>query len=85
MIPLLVPLIMSSFKRAEELATAMECRCYRGDKNRTRLVKLTYRGIDLGGFLLGLLFIGIIVALRIIPYKLGLSGSIFDVMFYKLV
>ena len=46
LIPILVPLFVSSFKRAEELATAMECRCYRGDNNRTKLVKLEYKGID---------------------------------------
>ena len=85
LVPLLVPLIMSSFKRAEELATAMECRCYRGDKNRTRLVKLTYRGVDAFAFVLGVLFIGAIVALRIVPYQLGVWGGVFDVLFYKLV
>ena len=85
LVPLLVPLIMSSFKRAEELATAMECRCYRGDKNRTRLVKLTYRGADAFAFVLGVLFIGAIVALRIVPYQLGVSGGVLDVLFYKLV
>ena len=41
LIPIIIPLFVSSFKRADELATAMECRCYRGDKNRTKLVKLT--------------------------------------------
>ena len=48
LIPLLVPLFVSSFKRAEELATAMECRCYRGDKNRTKFVELKYRPLDFG-------------------------------------
>jgi energy-coupling factor transport system permease protein len=37
LIPLLVPLFISAFRRADELAIAMECRCYRGGKNRTRL------------------------------------------------
>ena len=84
LIPLLVPLIMSSFKRAEELATAMECRCYRGDKNRTRLVKLTYKRVDAVWLFIGALVVGAIVALRIVPYNLGLSGTLFDVMFYRL-
>ena len=84
LIPLLVPLIMSSFKRAEELATAMECRCYRGDKNRTRLVKLTYKRVDAVWLFIGVLVVGVIVALRIVPYNLGLSGTLFDVMFYRL-
>lgn len=40
LIPILVPLFVSSFRRADELATAMECRCYRGGENRTRLREL---------------------------------------------
>ena len=52
LIPLLVPLFVSSFKRAEELATAMECRCYRGDVNRTKFVELKYKALDLSWFLL---------------------------------
>ncbi len=37
LIPILIPLFVSAFRRAEELATAMECRCYRGGEGRTRL------------------------------------------------
>lgn len=40
LVPILVPLFISSFRRADELAVAMECRCYRGGKNRTRLHEL---------------------------------------------
>ena len=46
LIPILVPLLVSSIKHAEDLATAMECRCYRGGDGRTRMVKLTYRTRD---------------------------------------
>lgn len=46
LIPVLIPLFASSFRRAGELATAMECRCYRGDKGRTRMTKLRYTKID---------------------------------------
>lgn len=46
LIPLLVPLFISSFRRADELAVAMECRCYRGGEGRTRLRQLKYRNID---------------------------------------
>ena len=46
LIPVLVPLFVSSFKRAEDLAMAMECRCYRGGKGRTRLVKLRLKPLD---------------------------------------
>jgi energy-coupling factor transport system permease protein len=37
LIPILIPLFVSSFRRADELATAMECRCYRGGKGRTKM------------------------------------------------
>lgn len=46
LIPILVPLFVGAFKRAEELAVAMECRCYRVDKKRTKLAKLTFRTRD---------------------------------------
>lgn len=46
MIPLLVPLFISAFRRADDLATAMECRCYHGGENRTRLKQLKFQRID---------------------------------------
>ena len=46
LIPLLVPLFVSSFRRADELAVALECRCYRGGAGRTRLRQLKYQNID---------------------------------------
>ena len=46
LIPLLVPLFISAFRRADELAVAMECRCYRGGEGRTRLRQLKYDKID---------------------------------------
>lgn len=46
MIPLLVPLFVSAFRRADELATAMECRCYHGGEGRTRLRQLRYQRND---------------------------------------
>lgn len=46
LLPLLVPLFISAFRRADELATAMECRCYHGGEGRTRLKQLKYRGRD---------------------------------------
>ena len=43
LVPILVPLFISAFRRADELATAMECRCYHGGQNRTklRIIKMT--------------------------------------------
>lgn len=46
LIPLLVPLFVSAFRRADELATAMECRCYHGGDGRTKLYVLHYAARD---------------------------------------
>ena len=47
LIPILVPLFISAFRRADELAIAMECRCYRGGEGRTKLHVLKYGSVDL--------------------------------------
>ncbi len=83
LIPILVPLFVSSFKRAEELATAMECRCYRGDKNRTKLVKLQYRASDIIFMLLFLILVAAFICLAILPYKFASLGIWYDIMFFK--
>ena len=46
LVPILIPLFVSSFQRAIDLATAMECRCYRGGKGRTKLVRYTLHARD---------------------------------------
>ena len=46
MIPILIPLFISSFRRADELATAMECRCYHGGEGRTRMTVLKTKPVD---------------------------------------
>ena len=51
MIPLLVPLFVSAFRRAGDLAMAMEARCYHGDEGRTRLRVLRYTRNDLWALL----------------------------------
>lgn len=84
LIPLLIPLFVSSFKRAEELATAMECRCYRGDKNRVKMNKLQYKGIDFLWFLIFALFIASLITLSILPYSFESFGTVYDVLFYKI-
>ena len=50
MLPLLVPLFVSAFRRADELATAMEARCYRGGEGRTRMYELHYHKEDILAF-----------------------------------
>ncbi len=62
MIPLLVPLFVSAFRRADELALAMEARCYRGGANRTRLRVLRYTSLDAWAALsMALLLAGVIL------------------------
>ena len=84
LIPLLVPLFVSSFKRAEELATAMECRCYRGDKNRTKMVKLEYRPADYLFMLAFVLLLGGLICLGTLPYSGDMSHSLLKLIFYKM-
>ena len=55
LLPLLVPLFVSAFRRADELAMAMEARAYRGGKNRTRLKALRYTSLDAWAFALSAL------------------------------
>ena len=61
MIPLLVPLFVSAFRRANDLAMAMEARCYRGGDKRTRLRELRYTKLDLYGVLAMAAYIALIV------------------------
>jgi energy-coupling factor transport system permease protein len=83
LIPLLVPLFVSSFKRAEELATAMECRCYRGDNNRTKLVKLEMKPRDYLWITGAFVIIAAMVCISILPYR-GELSPIGNVFFYKI-
>ena len=64
LIPILIPLFLSSFRRAEELAIAMECRCYHGDEGRTSLRQLTMHGRDWGFVVFSVLLCAAIVVLR---------------------
>ncbi|MDW7676934.1 MAG: energy-coupling factor transporter transmembrane component T, partial [Bacillota bacterium] len=64
LVPLLVPLFISSFRRADDLAMAMEARCYRGGENRTRMKALKWQPMD--GFILFIIFayLGVMIWLR---------------------
>lgn len=57
LIPVLVPLFINSFRRADELALAMECRCYRGGDGRTRLKQLKIQGADIIALLVVAIFV----------------------------
>ncbi len=84
LIPLLIPLFVSSFKRAEELATAMECRCYRGDINRTKFIELKYKPIDFCWLIGAAVLFTCIILLRILPYKYEIDSIIYELMFYRI-
>ncbi|MCD7887220.1 MAG: energy-coupling factor transporter transmembrane protein EcfT [Clostridiales bacterium] len=69
MVPLMVPLFVSAFRRADELATAMECRCYHGGEGRTRLHQLHYQRCDwLVMGLFGVLVAAMFVLRRVAPF-----------------
>ena len=66
LIPILVPLFISAFRRADELAVAMECRCYQGGEGRTKMKQLHYTSLDFIAYGAGaLLVIGVLVLSRI--------------------
>ena len=65
-IPLLVPLFVSAFRRANDLAMAMEARCYRGGDNRTKMKPLVYRRRDYIAYMLLILYMAAAVAMRIL-------------------
>lgn len=65
MIPLLIPLFVSAFRRADDLALAMEARCYTGGEGRTRMYPLRYEKRDGGAYLCSVLFLTAVVILRI--------------------
>ena len=64
LVPILVPLFISAFRRADELATAMECRCYQGGEGRTKMKLLRYRLGDMEAFLIGVVLIAAVIILR---------------------
>ena len=64
LLPILVPLFVSAFRRADELAVAMESRCYHGGSGRTRMKQLRMQGIDAAALLLGALFLAAIFVMK---------------------
>lgn len=65
LIPILIPLFISAFRIAQDMAMAMEARCYRGGDNRTRMNGMKLGKIDVVATILMILFLGLIVAERI--------------------
>lgn len=66
MVPILIPLFISAFRRAEELATAMECRCYQGGEGRTRLKQLKMTGLDYKSLAVCVIVFGVILSLKFV-------------------
>lgn len=66
MIPLLVPLFVSAFRRANDLAMAMEARCYRGGEGRTKMKPLTYSAADRKAYVILVAYLVFMLALRFV-------------------
>ena len=66
LIPILIPLFVSSFRRAEELALAMECRCYHGGEGRTRMKQLRTGAADYIAIAVTAAFIGAVAVINIL-------------------
>ena len=66
LIPILVPLFISAFRRAEELAMAMEARCYHGDEHRTRMNVMTMKSSDYRAAVMVVAYAVVIIGLRFV-------------------
>lgn len=66
LIPLLVPLFISAFRRANDLAMAMEARCYRGGDSRTKMKPLIYRRRDVLGYGVLISFLALVIITRVL-------------------
>ncbi|WP_440322489.1 energy-coupling factor transporter transmembrane component T family protein [Laedolimicola sp.] len=66
LVPLLVPLFISAFRRANDLAMAMEARCYRGGEGRTKMKPLVYAKRDYYAYGVVALFMAAIIAVRVV-------------------
>lgn len=64
-VPILIPLLLSAFRRADELGDAMDARCYTGGKHRTKYKKLRFSYRDLIGFFVGAAMVTGVVLLRV--------------------
>lgn len=65
LVPILIPLFVSAFRRAEELALAMECRCYHGGEGRTRMKQLKTSYRDYVSIAITLVFMTLVVLANI--------------------
>ena len=66
LVPILIPLFVSSFRRADELALAMECRCYRGGEGRTRMKQLKMTWLDAMAALVMAAVFAVVIAMNFV-------------------
>lgn len=66
LVPILVPLFVSAFRRANDLATAMEARCYRGGEGRTKMKPLCYRKRDALAYCVIFIYFALIIVIRVV-------------------
>ncbi len=66
LLPLLIPLFVSAFRRANDLAMAMEARCYRGAEGRTHMKPLAYKKRDFAAYILLFAYLALLIVLKII-------------------
>ena len=78
LIPILVPLFVSAFRRADELAVAMESRCYHGGEGRTRMKQLVMGREDHIALLVSLLFLAGVIAVRNLGGKLLRDNTVLE-------
>ena len=77
MLPMLIPLFISAFRRAGDLALAMEARCYHGGDGRTKLHPLKYKKADLIAYLVLLIYMAVMIVLRIFTGNVPLIPGVF--------
>ncbi|MEF9917542.1 MAG: energy-coupling factor transporter transmembrane component T [Lachnospiraceae bacterium] len=71
MIPILVPLFVSAFRRANDLAMAMEARCYRGGEGRTKMKPLVYKTKDYVAYVVTLVYMAVVFVVgRFVPFQI---------------
>ncbi len=73
LIPILIPLFVSAFRRADELATAMECRCYNGGNGRTKMTVTRMRASDVFALIFIVAFGTALVLINIYAAKFGIG------------
>jgi len=80
LIPLIVPLFISAFRRASDLALAMEARCYHGGDGRTKMKPLKYAGRDVFAYIVLILYIAGIIAIGGIGTRINMNNIIMELL-----